>query len=130
MFRVNLFEKYADKFDIFHNTTARIVVMEDYDDYEGTFTKAEKGIITGDLQPYSAEFAQKDYGKAVDCQYVFYCRGCMLAAIDKLDTAAELDGDMTAGVYLCIDGKDYEVKYVINNSMGMTALLKEETEHD
>ena len=42
MFRVNLFEKYADKFDIFHNTTARIVVMEDYDDYEGTFRSEER----------------------------------------------------------------------------------------
>ena len=134
MSRVKLFEKYAeeyaDMFDIFNNTTAQIVEKTDYDDYKGTFTFLTKGSVTGDLQPYSSEFAQKDYGMVVDCQYVFYCRGTTLDEILEPESKTEIGMKPESGMYLIIDGKEYEVRYVIKQSMGAAMLLKEETEHD
>ncbi len=134
MFRVKLFEKYAEKyadmFDIFNNTTAQIVERTDYDDYKGTFTLLTKGSITGDLQPYSSEFAQKDYGKEIDCQYIFYCRGVMLSEILELDSSTELSMEPEAGLYFVINGKQYEIRYITKWSVGAAVLLKEETEHD
>ena len=60
-------------FSVFDNTTAKIAVKGNYDDYENTYDIIEKSTVTGDLQPYSGDMASKDYGLQIDCQYVFYC---------------------------------------------------------
>jgi len=106
---VRLFEKYADKFDLFHTATAQIVAKTDYDDYEGTFTENVKGSVTGDLQPYSAEQAEKDYGLKINCQYAFYYRS---------------NADVVPNMILRINGTDYNVKYVTVWDMGAMAMLE------
>lgn len=130
MFRVKSFKKYAEKyaamFDIFDNTTAQIVERTDYDDLTNTFNRVVKGSITGDLQPYSSEFAQKEYGKEIDCQCIFYCRGVKLSEILELDSGMEIGMKPEAGVYFVIDGKEYEVRYVTERRMRTAVLLKEE----
>lgn len=134
MFRVKSFKKYAEKyaamFDIFDNTTAQIVERTDYDDLTNTFNRVVKGSITGDLQPYSSEFAQKEYGKEIDCQCIFYCRGVKLSEILELDSSMELSMEPEAGLYFVINEKQYEIRYITKWSMGAAVLLKEETEHD
>lgn len=130
MFRVKSFKKYAEKyaamFDIFDNTTAQIVERTDYDDLTNTFNRVVKGSITGDLQPYSSEFAQKEYGKEIDCQCIFYCRGVKLSEILELDSGMEIGMKPEAGLYFVIDGKEYEVRYVTERRMRTAVLLKEE----
>lgn len=130
MFRVKSFKKYAEKyaamFDIFDNTTAQIVERTDYDDLTNTFNRVVKGSITGDLQPYSSEFAQKEYGKEIDCQCIFYCRGVKLSEVLELDSGMEIGMKPEAGVYFVIDGKEYEVRYVTERRMRTAVLLKEE----
>ena len=130
MFRVKSFkeyaEKYADMFDVFNNTTAQIVERTDYDDLSNSFNRIAKGSITGDLQPYSSEFAQKDYGKEVDCQYIFYCRGIMIGEMLKLESDTEIGMKPESGMYFVIGGKEYEVRYVTEHRMRTAVLLKEE----
>ena len=130
MFRVKSFKKYAEKyatmFDIFDNTTAQIVERTDYDDLTNTFNRVVKGSITGDLQPYSSEFAQKEYGKEIDCQCIFYCRGVKLSEVLELDSGMEIGMKPEAGVYFVIDGKEYEVRYVTERRMRTAVLLKED----
>lgn len=130
MFRVKSFKKYAEKyaamFDIFDNTTAQIVERTDYDDLTNTFNRVVKGSITGDLQPYSSEFAQKEYGKEIDCQCIFYCRGVKLSEVLELDSGMEIGMKPETGVYFVIDGKEYEVRYVTERRMRTAVLLKEE----
>ncbi|MGN0150220.1 MAG: hypothetical protein ACI4C7_08245 [Clostridia bacterium] len=58
-------------FDIFNNTTAVIVELDDYDDYRGTYTIKELGTVEGDLQPYSGGLLERDYGFNTECQKRF-----------------------------------------------------------
>ena len=96
-------------FSVFDNTTAKIAVKGNYDDYENTYDIIEKSTVTGDLQPYSGDMASKDYGLQIDCQYVFYC---------------PRNSDITVGAYLITDTKTYEVTYVADWNMGLQLMLK------
>lgn len=96
-------------FSVFDNTTAKIAVKENYDDYENTYDIIEKSTVTGDLQPYSGDMASKDYGLQIDCQYVFYC---------------PRNSDIMVGAYLITDTKTYEVTYVADWNMGLQVMLK------
>lgn len=96
-------------FSVFDNTTAKITVKGNYDDYENTYDIIEKSTVTGDLQPYSGDMASKDYGLQIDCQYVFYC---------------PRNSDIMVGAYLITDTKTYEVTYVADWNMGLQVMLK------
>ena len=97
------FDKYESVFDIFNNCTMEIAELGDYDDYENKYS------VT-DLQPYSGELAQKEYGLDVECQYAFYCH--------------KNDG-IQIGAYLMDGNKAYEVVYAAPWDMGCAAFLKE-----
>lgn len=97
-------------FDIFDNCTMEIIELGDYDDYENTYESSKTiGKITGDLQPYSGGFAEKEYGLKVECQHVFYCNK---------------DDRITEGVYLKNGVKYYQVVYAPSWDIGLAALLK------
>lgn len=109
MFRV-MWDNFDEAFDIFDNTTAQIARVDDYDDYEGTFTLHELGMITGDLQPYSSALLERDYGFKKECQKRFFCR--------KHESIAE-------GVRFIIGNQNYEAVSVIEWEGRMCVMLKE-----
>lgn len=105
------FEHLQDVFSIFDNTEMDIIELGEYDDYEGTYADDKViGTVMGDLQPYSSELAQKDYGLSVACQYAFYC--------PKNDNIKE-------GIHLTGGGKTYQVVHSLPWDMGLAVLLKE-----
>lgn len=104
------FDKYESAFDIFNNCTMEIAELGDYDDYENKYSVTVTGKTDGDLQPYSGELAQKEYGLDVECQYAFYCH--------KNDS-------IQIGAYLTDRNKAYEIVYAASWDMGCAAFLKE-----
>lgn len=97
-------------FDIFNNTRAVIVELGDYGDYENTYTLKELGTVEGDLQSFSGNLAEQEYGLSVECQYQFYCSN---------------NKNIKAGAYLVIGAQKFEVVYTASWDLGMVALLKE-----
>ena len=104
------FNKFSGVFSVFDNTTVTIIVKGNYNDYENTYDITEIGSVTGDLQRYSGELAEKEYGLQIECQKKFFCRP---------------DTELESGMYLRADGHDYMITYVIPRDLGVTALLKE-----
>lgn len=105
-----MLDKIQSAFDIFHNTTMKIVELGNYDDYENTYADNKIiGTVTGDLQSYSGGLAEKEYGLTVECQYAFYCH---------------TDDKIKEGAYLQNGDKFYEVVYAAPWSMGFAVLLK------
>ncbi len=110
MFQVTL-DKFQSVFDIFNNTKMDIIELGDYDDYENVYYGNKViGTINGDLQPYSGEMAQREYGLSIECQYAFYCHN---------------DDRIKEGVYFTEGGKTYQVAYSALWDMGCAALLRE-----
>lgn len=110
MCRVN-FKNLQGVFSIFNNSMMDIIELGEYDDYEGTYAGSKIiDTVTGDLQPYSSELAQKEYGLSVECQYAFYC---------------PQNGNIKEGTYLASDGKTYQVVHSMPWDMGLEVLLKE-----
>lgn len=103
-------DKYKSAFDRFHDTTAKIVEKGNYNSLWNTYELVECGSITGDLQDYSGDLAQKDYGLAVECQKKFYCSN---------------DDNVRAGRYLIIEGKSYRIEHIADGKLGLALLLKE-----
>lgn len=97
-------------FDIFNNTTAVIIEMNDYDDYKGIYTLTEKETVTGDLQPYSGSLLERDYGFNTECQKRFFC---------------PRDADISVGTYLKISNQYYIAVYKAEWEMGLVIMLKE-----
>lgn len=98
-------------FDRFYTTTAVIIELGSYDDYENTYATKEIGVIKGDLQPYSGGLAQEEYGLNLECQYKFFC-----SASSKI----------TEGRYLRIDNIYYKIMHVSKWGLGYEVLLKSE----
>lgn len=103
-------DKYRGAFGRFHDTTAKIVEKGNYNSLWNTYEPVECGSITGDLQDYSGELAQKDYGLSVECQKKFYC---------------STDDNVRAGRYLIIGEQSYRIEHIADGKLGLALLLKE-----
>lgn len=99
-----------DVFSRFHNSEAEILRITGYDDYENTSTITVVRTVKGDLQPYSGELLQRDYGLNRECQKRFFCKA---------------DNDIKCGVYLRINGVVYIAEYIADWSMGLVVMLRE-----
>lgn len=97
-------------FDIFNNTTARIVEHGNYNSFSNSHEEINLGEITGDLQAYGGDLAEKEYGFKEECQYQFFC--------DKNE-------NVKAGNYLVIGSKSYKIVYTASWGIGLEVLLKE-----
>ena len=103
-------DNYKSAFDIFHDTQAQIIGKDNYNSLWNTYDTIEHGTVNGDLQFYSAELAEKDFGLSVECQKKFYCSHNDIAKV---------------GRYLVIDTQKYRIEYVAESKFGLTLLLKE-----
>lgn len=105
-----IWDKYADKFEIFRDTEAVIVEKSAYNSLMNTYKTTEIGTVIGDLQDYSGGMAEKEFGLTVECQKKFYCSESDLPKV---------------GRYMKISDKFYRIEYVTRGKLGTTALLKE-----
>ena len=106
----DVYRVMLNPFDIFNNTTAVIIEMNDYDDYKGIYTLTEKETVTGDLQPYSGSLLERDYGFNTECQKRFFC---------------PRDADISVGTYLKINNQYYIAVYKAEWETGLVIMLKE-----
>ncbi len=102
--------KWDEVFKRFNNTKAEILQVTDFDDYENKYNIEIIGEIDGDLQPYSGELLQRDYGLKKECQKRFFCTA---------------NDSVKEGTYFRVDGKTYIVEYVAEWEAGLTVMLRE-----
>ena len=127
--------KYKSAFDIFNNITVKIVRKGNFDDYENTYDLEKMGTVTGDIQPYSGDLSERDYGLRIECQKKLYCASTLVSDARyglRLDdgTVLELEvpiggGRIQEALYVVTDVQAFKIEYAAEYAMGLVLLLKE-----
>lgn len=107
------FSRFKAAFNIFASKSVILCSKDDYDDYANTYTVNEIGTLRGDMQSYSAELSEKEYGLRVDCEKRFFVH----SELPEFEEGAQL--------YI-IDGvRSFRVMHIAGYDMGAVMLLKE-----
>lgn len=130
-----IWDKYKGVFNIFNNITVTIVRKGNFDDYENKYDLEEIGTVTGDIQPYSGDLSEHDYGLRIECQKKLYCASTFISDARyglKLDNGAVLElemplvgGGIQEALYAVADKQSFKIVYVAEYAMGLAVLLKE-----
>ena len=105
-----------DPFERFYNTRVTIVKIEEKGAYEKTYTETELARIEADIQPYSGNLAEEQYGFKEECELRMF--------------AADNDA-IAVGNHIRHDGRLYRIVYKpwSGGLFGTEALLKEVADH-
>lgn len=65
--------------------------------------------VSADIQPFSGNVTEEEYGLRIERALKMYCKGC---------------ADIKEGDYVSVDGEMYRIKSVKNWNMGIEALIE------
>ncbi|MGM9935770.1 MAG: hypothetical protein ACI38A_00310 [Candidatus Ornithomonoglobus sp.] len=128
---------FAAAFAAFYTDPVEVLKITETGAYTKTRTKTSLGYILADLQPYSGDLAEKDYGLKKDCQLRLFCapgadvskmltEGNYVRVIDSitLNDALLLKTKLPIG-HTRPDGGLYRIEYAPKWGAGGEAILKE-----
>lgn len=112
---------FAAAFEPFYTDTVEVLKITETGVYNKTRTETSLGQVPVDLQPYSGELMEKEYGLKKDCQLRLFCIN-----------GGGISDMLTEGNYIRVTdsntglkGKLYRIEYAPEWRMGGEAVLKE-----